>query len=136
MTEARGHRARITLLHVMDAPGTLVLGNESWSLHGAEDLAYLEGLAREIETADQPVEIMLRHGRPADGIVAAVAESGIDMLVMGSHGHRGLDDLVFGQTVSAVRHAVTIPVLVVRSQGRERAQRTLRPARGAAAGPA
>lgn len=51
-------------------------------------------------------------------------ESGIDMLVMGSHGHRGLDDLVFGQTVSAVRHAIDIPVLVVRSYGREQAQRT------------
>jgi manganese transport protein len=45
------------------------------------------------------------------------------MLIMGSHGHRGLDDLVHGQTVSAVRHAVDIPVLVVRSYGRERAQR-------------
>jgi manganese transport protein len=53
-----------------------------------------------------------------------VAEIGIDMLVMGSHGHRGLDDLVFGQTVSAVRHAIAIPVLVVRSHGRERAQRS------------
>ena len=37
LTEARSHQARITLLHVMDAPGTLVLGRESWSLHGTED---------------------------------------------------------------------------------------------------
>jgi len=36
----------------------------------------------------------------------------------------GLDDLVFGQTVSAVRHALSIPVLVVRSHGQERAQRS------------
>jgi manganese transport protein len=55
--------------------------------------------------------------------VKAVIEAGIDMLIMGSHGHRGLDDLVFGQTVSAVRHALDIPVLVVRSYGLERAQR-------------
>jgi len=31
---------------------------------------------------------------------------------------------VFGQTVSAVRHASEIPVLAVRSYGRERAQRS------------
>jgi manganese transport protein len=124
VAEAKVHRARLTLLHVMDAPGTLMMGRESWSLHGAEDQNYLESLTREIEERDLPVEFLLLHGHPAEGIVKAVAETGIDMLVMGSHGHRGLDDLVYGQTVSAVRHAVTIPVLVVRSRGRERAQRT------------
>jgi len=45
-------------------------------------------------------------------------------------GHRGMNDLVFGQTVSAVRHAVEIPLLVVRSYGRERAQRTNPPPGG------
>jgi len=124
VAEAKVHRARITLLHVVDAPGTLMLGTESWSLHGAEDQSYLESLTREIEEKDLAVEFLLLHGQPAEGIVKAVDETGIDMLIMGSHGHRGLDDLVFGQTVSAVRHAIDIPVLVVRSYGREQAQRS------------
>jgi hypothetical protein len=37
IAEACGHRARITLLHVVDTPGTLMLGQDGWSLHGAED---------------------------------------------------------------------------------------------------
>jgi manganese transport protein len=45
-----------------------------------------------------------------------VKEDGYDLLVMGSHGHRAIGDVVFGQTVNAVRHAVTIPVLVVRPE--------------------
>ena len=124
VAEAKVHQAKITLLHVVDAPGTMVLGQESWSLHGAEDQSYLESLAREIEEKDLPVESLLLHGQPADAIIRAVEETGVDMLILGSHGHRGLDDLVFGQTVSAVRHAIDIPVLVVRSYGRERAQRS------------
>ena len=36
VTEARSHKARITLLHVVDTPGTMVLGHHSWSRHGAE----------------------------------------------------------------------------------------------------
>jgi manganese transport protein len=124
VAEAKGHGARITLLHVLDSPGTLMLGQESWSLHGAEDQHYLEQLSREVEEKGLPVDYQLLHGHPAEGIVKAVNETGIDMLVMGSHGHSGLDDLVFGQTVSAVRHAVSIPVLVVRSYGREHAQRS------------
>ena len=125
VAEAKVHRARMTLLHVVDAPGTLMLGPESWSLHGAEDETYLENLTREIEEKDLPVEFLLLHGQPAEAIIKTVEEIGIDMLIMGSHGHRGLDDLVFGQTVSAVRHALDIPVLVVRSHGRERALRSV-----------
>ncbi|HTP12149.1 MAG TPA: universal stress protein [Bacteroidota bacterium] len=40
-------------------------------------------------------------------------EGNIDLLVMGGHGHRGLKDLVFGTSVSKVRHGLKIPVLVV-----------------------
>jgi manganese transport protein len=32
---------------------------------------------------------------------------------MGAHGHTGLKDLVFGNTIDAVRHNVPVPVLVV-----------------------
>ena len=38
----------------------------------------------------------------------------VDMLVMGSHGHRLLGDLLWGETVDPVRHRVGIPVMVVR----------------------
>ena len=51
------------------------------------------------------MEYRLLHGRPAEEITKAVNEAGIDLLIMGSHGHGGIDDLVFGQTVSAVRHS-------------------------------
>lgn len=100
-----------------------MLEKTSWSLHGAEDKSYLIHLTREIEDTDLPLEFLLLHGHPADAIIDAVNTAGLDRLVMGSHGHRGVADLVFGQTVSAARHALDIPVLLVRSYGRDRAQR-------------
>ena len=36
-----------------------------------------------------------------------------DMLVMGAHGHSGLKDFIYGETVNAVRHELRIPVLIV-----------------------
>jgi manganese transport protein len=33
--------------------------------------------------------------------------------VCGSHGHRGIEDLIYGQTVDTVRHALDIPMLIV-----------------------
>jgi manganese transport protein len=118
-------KARMTLLHVTETPGTMVYGAEEASLHGREDQAYLEELAREVEERDIAVETSLRYGSPVEEIVKAVDEDGYDLLILGSHGHRGLGDIVFGQTVSSVRHAVEIPVMVVRTRPSkpERAQR-------------
>jgi manganese transport protein len=120
---ARSHNARLTLLHIVDTPGTQVYGQESGSLHGEEDKTYIEGLAREVESEALPVDVLLRYGKPVDEIVKAVKDAGFDLLILGSHGHRGLGDLVYGATVDSVRHAIDIPVLVVRTHGREWAQR-------------
>ncbi len=37
-----------------------------------------------------------------------------DLVVMGAHGHRNIKDLIFGTTIDPVRHALDIPILVVR----------------------
>jgi len=124
ITVAKSHKARLTLLHIVDTPGAAVYGEESGSLHGAEDKAYIEALAREIEERDLPVEVDLRFGDPAQEIIRAARESDFDMLVMGSHGHRGIGDLIHGATVDSVRHALEIPVIIVRCTGTEQATRT------------
>ena len=33
---------------------------------------------------------------------------------MGAHGHQGIKDLIYGQTIEEVRHKLQIPVLIVR----------------------
>jgi len=124
VTMAKSHKGRLTLLHIVETPGTMVYGNESDSLHGSEDKVYLEELAREVEERDLPVEVMLGYGKPIEGIIRATQEGGFDMLVMGSHGHRAIGDLIHGQTVNSVRHAIDIPLMVIRtSHGTERAIR-------------
>ncbi|TAL37131.1 MAG: iron/manganese transporter [Spirochaetes bacterium] len=111
---ARAYGARITLIHVVESPGAMVFGEMSESLHSRGDAAYLEGIARELESADMAVDTLLREGDPADEIRNAVGIAGLDLLVLGSHGHRGLSDVVFGETVNSVRHGTAVPVLVIR----------------------
>jgi manganese transport protein len=116
---AKPHHARLTLLHVVDTPGVMMLGTASSSRHASSDEAYLEELTRELETPELPVEFLLLFGRPSEQIVKAVHELGLDMLVVGSHGHQGLADYLHGETVEPVRHRVRIPVLVVPSRTTE-----------------
>ena len=54
------------------------------------------------------------YGNAATEIAKIVNGEGIDFMVMGSHGHKALKDLIFGTTVNSVRHKVNVPVLVVK----------------------
>ena len=49
-----------------------------------------------------------------DGIVRALESTGADLIVMGSHGRRGLEKLVLGSVTQRVLGLVHVPVLVVR----------------------
>ena len=46
-------------------------------------------------------------------IVKLVIDNKADMLVIGAHGHTGIKDFIYGETVNAVRHELKIPVLIV-----------------------
>ncbi len=118
LTLAKTQHSRMTLLHVVDTPGTMVYGQEEASRHSEEDRKYMEELARSVEQQGLKVDVIIRYGNPIDQIVQATDEAGFDLLVMGAHGHHGVEDLVFGQTATSVRHAVKIPVLIVRTRHR------------------
>jgi len=111
---ARAEGARLTLVHVVDTAQAQVYGGEAYSEHAHSDELYLDEIAGELRNSGLAVEITLLHGSPAQELVTFSESHGIDLLVMGSHGHRALSDLIFGQTVTSVRHGMAIPILVVR----------------------
>ena len=47
------------------------------------------------------------------GIAKIVNDSKADLLVIGAHGHSGVKDWIYGETINAVRHQLKIPVLIV-----------------------
>ncbi len=111
---ARMHHARIILLHVEEGITSRMFGSLSSTAEIAEGQDYLANLAGALRDQNVEVETMVRHGNsPAHEIAAAVRELKPDLLVMASHGHRGLKDLIFGTTINSVRHHVKIPMLIV-----------------------
>ena len=51
---------------------------------------------------------------PWRGILETAAELGADLIVMGSHGRKGLEKLVLGSVAQRVLSHATLPVMVVR----------------------
>ena len=108
------HGARLYLLHVEEDVTSQVFGALSTSAETVADREYLEEIVRTLAAAGIAAELDIEHGRsPREAIVAKAREVSPDLIVMGAHGHRGLKDLIFGNTINAVRHEVAAPVLVV-----------------------
>ena len=111
---AKAENALLTLVHIADSASSQVYSKDVYDEHTREDEQYLLEIAEEVRSSGVVVEIALPHGDPARELVSYIASHKVDMLVMGSHGHRLLGDILLGETVDPVRHQVKIPVLVVR----------------------
>ena len=78
---------------------------------------YFQGIVDSLAAAGVHAELAIEHGmEPRKAIVSAAKSLHPDLIVMGAHGHRGIKDIIFGNTIDAVRHEVAAPVLVVGSE--------------------
>lgn len=60
------------------------------------------------------IKTSIQEGHAADIIVKATGEQGADLIVMGSHGWRGVDRAIMGSTTGSVITHASVPVLVAK----------------------
>jgi nucleotide-binding universal stress UspA family protein len=76
---------------------------------------HITGIAREALKAGVPFEPVVQTSpRPYDGIVETAKKRKCDLILMSSHGHRGLDRLMLGSVADKVIQRSRVPVLVYR----------------------
>jgi nucleotide-binding universal stress UspA family protein len=141
---ANMYGAGITMLHVMaEFPGedfiVNMISTDTWEeikqRHYSEARNQLIGKRREnvalkevLETFSEQVksdsqdqsfvtdEVLVKQGTPAEVIVDTAKELNCDLIVMGTHGHGVLADVLVGSTAKWVIKHSPIPVLVIRLQ--------------------
>ncbi len=59
-------------------------------------------------------DILIKNGAPAETIVQTAKEQNCDLIVMGTHGHGAITDVLIGSTAKWVVRQSVIPVLVIR----------------------
>lgn len=59
-------------------------------------------------------EVLIKSGAPAEVIVQTAQEQNCDLIVMGTHGHGVIADVLIGSTAKWVVRQSPIPVLVIR----------------------
>jgi manganese transport protein len=110
----RVHGAALHLLHVEEGATSQLFGALSSTEEIRSGEEYFEGIVESLAASGVAAEMTIEHGlSPRAAIVRKAREIQPDVIVMGAHGHRGIKDLIFGNTINAVRHQVSVPVLVV-----------------------
>jgi glycine betaine transporter len=68
-------------------------------------------------------EVVLKTGDARDAIVTTAKELGIDLIVMGTHGRRGVTRALLGSVAETVVRSAPCPVLTVRAHSHEHSGR-------------
>jgi len=110
---ARLHEAELIVVHVVEGLGAAYYGAGSDDRESRVDRLRMEQLVEHLKREGLRAAGVLGYGQPAEQLVRIAQDEHLDLLVLGTHGHRFLADLALGQTVSPVLHRLSIPVLVV-----------------------
>jgi manganese transport protein len=101
------------LIHVVESAATRLMEKETHDMEAIKDKEQLDDYVEQLKLKGIKAESYLGFNERVKEIVRIVKKTNSEMLVIGAHGHSGIRDWLYGETVGAVRHELKIPVLVV-----------------------
>lgn len=118
---AKSYGAKLYLLHVIYDIATAsglhiphISVDEMYKELDASARKELEKFGLEQRRVLKDVEHTVIRGVPYEEILKFAQEKNIDLIVMGTHGRKGLDRVLFGSTAERVVRNASCPVLTVR----------------------
>jgi manganese transport protein len=106
-------KTEYVLVHIVESASANIWASKSDDYETRKDQKQLTAYVDQLMEKGFSITGVLGFKNRAKEIVRLVNESNADMLVVGTHGHKGLKDIIYGQTVDSVRHSLKIPVLMV-----------------------
>ena len=128
---AKEHDAALRLVHVVDellldagygSAGNYQIFFEAVRTGGKALLEKMASVAREGGIEPQTEMLETIGGRAADLIIEAARKWPADLIVMGTHGRRGIRRLLLGSDAELVLHSAPVPVLMIRADASNAAQ--------------
>lgn len=110
---AGSEEASITLMHVVESPAARAFGARAADFETQVDRRRLQTLCDALARAGHRAELRLGLGGAVRELARMINEAGADAVLLGSHGHRGLADVIHGTTADALRHRVSATVVIV-----------------------
>lgn len=123
---ARQFHAKILLLYVVEPTiypadfsfGQIGMPNVENELRVKGEQELQELITNEIKGV-VPAEAIVKVGLPFVEVVSFAKEEGIELIIVATHGHTGVEHVLFGSTAEKIVRKAPCPVLVVRSDERD-----------------
>lgn len=117
---AKRFEAELHVLHVVPSLDYWSVAYASEHLSADGDIGLIrtaqtklaEFCLEQFPSNEQPIQAVV-SGHPPAEIIKYAQEQGMDLLLMGTHGRRGLDRAVFGSVMDRVLRHSPVPVLCV-----------------------
>jgi nucleotide-binding universal stress UspA family protein len=107
--------AKLILLHVVDVFSLAASGGAAAGIDSSHILREeADKCMGELKVLIPDAQIVVREASPPAAIVDVALELNCQMIVMGTHGHSGLEHLLLGSVAEYVVRHSKIPVLTVR----------------------
>ncbi len=118
---AKSFNADMTLIYVVEPivyPPDFSMGqiaiptvSTEWDERAREEL---DKLAKTQIPADVKVKTIIKTGKPFVEIIETATEENIDLIIIATHGHSGVEHILFGSTAEKVVRKAPCPVLTLR----------------------
>lgn len=100
------------LIHITESASPQLIGEESDDYEIRKDKEMLHHYCTLLQEKGFPTTFACGFKKRNKEIARLTKSEAADLLIMGSHGHTGIKDYIFGETVNQVRHMVDIPVFI------------------------
>jgi nucleotide-binding universal stress UspA family protein len=126
---AKSMGAEIILLHVISDPVyysstaySPIMGFTGYMEMGPLQLENVDGLKKASQyflekskhhLGDKTIKTLVKEGDFADAILSAAKELNVDIIAMGSHSRRWLEEILIGSVTEKVLHHTSIPLFII-----------------------
>ncbi|MBS1245174.1 MAG: iron/manganese transporter [Deltaproteobacteria bacterium] len=114
---AAANRCPLLLVHCVESAGAAAMGGEITDTESEKDLERLRRYTLVLGKHDVQAEAELGFGDPVRVLPEIIRRHGVELLIVGSHGHKGISDWLYGSTIDELRHRLNISVLVAGREG-------------------
>ena len=113
-TQLASTESSLILVHVVESATVKYTGEKTNDAEALSDLKRLEQYAQILRPIFNETKIELGYNNRVNTIVEISKRHNADLIIVGSHGHRGFMDFIFGETINKLRHRVDIPVFIAK----------------------
>jgi manganese transport protein len=107
------NQSTLILIHVLESTNAVVYGEDAFDHEREEDYKKLKKYQEQLESQNIKTEIQLGFGNPKYAIPDLIEKNKCETVVMGTHGHRTVKDILLGSTIENVRHSIKVPLVLV-----------------------